>query len=223
MPMHDRQKNAGSGEHRARLLNREVEPAEISSGLLVPEIRSVILQGDEYLFATRLYRTMDRRGEVVMAVEHPAGSVLLHTKGWYEFDVYRLPTGGIQWDESVKEALHRELEEETGLMALEVHMLGVLDCTIRYKSEAVDFSSYVFHIPESAGELRLSQHEDITALRSVPIGELPAIADELRRMPAPRNGWGRWRALAHDLVHEMLIQVEEPKRQSVADAPGSED
>jgi len=173
----------------------------------------MVVQGDEYLFATRLYRSMDRRGEVVFAIEYPAGSVLLHTKGWYEPGVYRLPTGGVKWNESVSQTLHRELEEETGLVALEVHMLGVLDCSIRYNNESVSFSSFVFHIPRTAGNLTLSRHEDITALRSVPVEDLPAIADELRRVPAPRNGWGHWRALAHDFAHEMLTKGEKGARQ----------
>jgi len=46
--------------------------------------------------------------------------------------------------------------------------------------------------------------EDISDFRDVPIADLPTVADNLRNVPSPRSGWGRWRALAHDFVYEML-------------------
>jgi len=182
---------------------RELEQLAAAYGQ--PQMRTIAMEGDEYLFATRLYRSQDRRGEVVLAIERPARCVLLHRKGWYEPEVYRLLSGGIGLDEAVEATLARELEEETGLTLHTTHFLGVLDCRIHYASEEISFVSYVFHLPRTEGVLRLPRTEDIIDFREVPIADLPAVAEYLRRVPPPRTGWGHWRAIAHDFVYETLM------------------
>ena len=169
-----------------------------------PVQRAIDIDGDEYLFATRLYRSLDRRGEVVLAVERPDQCVLLHRKGWYESSVYRLLSGGINLDESVADAMARELREETSLIPIVTRFLGVLDCTIHYGGHTLLFVSYVFHMQRTEGQLQLPQTEDICEFREVPFAGLAAVAEDLRRVPPPRSGWGQWRAIAHDFVHEML-------------------
>ena len=182
---------------------RELEQLAVAYGQ--PEIRTIEIEGDEYLFRTRLHRTRDRRGEVVLAVERPGGCVLLHRKGWYEPGVYRLLSGGIELDEAVETTLARELEEETGLTLDTTHFLGVLDCHIHYASRELSFVSYVFHLSRTEGVLQLPQTaEDISEFRDVPIADLPSVAEDLRHVPPPRTGWGHWRAIAHDFVYEML-------------------
>ncbi|MBC8446212.1 MAG: NUDIX domain-containing protein, partial [Chloroflexi bacterium] len=51
-----------------------------------------------------------RRGEVIFAVKRPGG-LILHTKDIYPPGIYRLPSGGVSWGESVLSALHREVRE----------------------------------------------------------------------------------------------------------------
>jgi ADP-ribose pyrophosphatase YjhB (NUDIX family) len=170
-----------------------------------PEILRIDLEGDEYLFSTRLHRSRHKRGEVVLAIERPGQCVLLHRKGWYEAGVYRLLSGTIEWDEGVESALERELLEETSLSLGSTHFLGILDCIIHYDDQEVSFVSYVFHLAETTGVLELPvDSEDISDFRDVAIAELPNVADNLRKIPSPRSGWGQWRALAHDFVFEML-------------------
>ncbi len=183
-------------------------PRPDSAAVAQPEVRIVEIEGDEYLFGSRRYRSRSRRGEVVMAVGRPERCVLLHRKGWYEPGVYRLLSGGIDLDEAVATTLARELEEETGLALGATYFLGVLDCRIHYDSREVPFASYVFYLPHTEGVLRLPQGaEDISEFRDVPIADLPAVAEDLRHVPPPRTGWGHWRAIAHDFVHEMVGEV----------------
>jgi 8-oxo-dGTP pyrophosphatase MutT (NUDIX family) len=185
---------------------RELKQLALAYGQ--PEIRVIEIEGDEYLFSSRLYRSRSRRGEVVLAIERPGRCVLLHRKGWYELGVYRLLSGGIDGDEAVETTLARELEEETGLSLDTTHFLGLLDCRINYASQEVSFPSYVFHLPHTQGVLRLPQTaEDITEFLDVPIADLPSVAEDLRHVPPPRTGWGRWRAVAHDFVYKMLCAV----------------
>lgn len=192
---------------------RELEKLATAYGQ--PEIRTIEMQADEYLFASRLYRSRDRRGEVVLAIQRPGGCVLLHTKGWYEPGVYRLLTGGIDLDEAVETTLARELEEETGLGLHTTRFLGVLDCRIHHDSRMIPFVSYVFHLSRTEGVLRLPHTaEDISEFRDAPIADLPSVAEDLRHVPPPRTGWGRWRAVAHDFVHDMLCAAPEESHSS---------
>ena len=46
---------------------RELEQLAVAYGQ--PEIRTIKIEGDEYLFSTRLHRSRGRRGEVVLAIE----------------------------------------------------------------------------------------------------------------------------------------------------------
>ncbi len=182
---------------------RELEQLAVAYGQ--PEVRTIEIEGDEYLFSTRLHRSRNRRGEVVLVIERPDRCVLLHRKGWYEPGVYRLLSGSIDWDEDVETTLARELEEETGLTLGIADFLGLLDCHIHYGSDMVSFVSYVFYLSRTEGVLRLPQTaEDITEFRDVPLADLPTVAEDLRHVAPPRTGWGRWRALAHDFVYEML-------------------
>ncbi|MBU0494571.1 MAG: NUDIX hydrolase [Chloroflexi bacterium] len=164
---------------------------------------TVEVEGDAYLYASRLGRTRDRRGEVVMAVERPGRRLLLHRKSWYGQDVYRLLSGGIGWDEPVAEALAREMHEETGLTLTTARLLGVIDCRIQYDGHTLPFVSYVFAVPQTEGPLQ-RQEAEIAQFQEVPIAELPAVIEHLHSLLAPRAGWGRWRAVAHELVYQAL-------------------
>lgn len=182
------------------------EIVELAKRYGQPEVRSLALEADEYLFQTRHRRARSRRGEVVMVIEQISGAVLVHRKGWYERGVYRLPTGGIDSGDLVENTLFRELKEETGLQGGHIRFLSIITCLLEYQSEELPFTSYVFHVLHPQGELRIPKSkEDISDIREVPIGELPAIAENLRNTAPPRVRWGHWRAIAHDVAHETLI------------------
>ena len=183
----------------------EKEISQLESLYGVPEFMDHYLDGDGYLYESRLHRSNKRRGEVVLTIQRPQGSLLLHRKSWYEPGVYRLLTGGIDLDEKIEDALFRELEEETGLITGNVDFLGVLTTHISSGIEELNFASYVFYLRDLQGRLRLPDGgEDISDFRDVAIEDLPMIAEELRKVPPPRAGWGEWRAIAHDFVYECI-------------------
>lgn len=183
------------------------EIMELSQRYGQPSVRRITLEADEYLFRSRQHRSGGHRGEVVMAIERTAGTVLLHRKGWYERGVFRLPTGGIDPDEAIENTLYRELEEETGLRGGEVRFLGIIPCVLQHQSEELRFTSFIFHILHPRGHLRIpDSKEDISDIREVRIRDLPEVSANLRRIAPPRSGWGHWRAIAHDFVHEALLE-----------------
>ena len=153
------------------------------------------------LFLTRFVRSDDRRGEVVVALEMDGGKVLVHRKGHYDPPSFRLLSGGINHDEPVLRALHREIVEETNLQVTVQRFMAVIEYRMHYGEIDLPFASYVFHVSELAGQL-IPDYGEIAELRVVDPSELPAIADALRTIPGERGYWGRWRAIAHDIVVE---------------------
>ena len=67
-----------------------------------------------------------RFAEVCMVVRRPTGDVLLSIKTFYPRGAYRLPTGGIDQDEPILDAVVRETLEETGLTVDVTRFLAAL-------------------------------------------------------------------------------------------------
>lgn len=148
-----------------------------------------------------------RRGEVVFVVKGPVG-LILHTKDFYPPGTYRLPSGGMRWEESVLSALHREAQEEMGLEVEVERFLGLLVYEFRCQDEMMPFVSYVFLVSEAGGELAPQDKEErILSFCQVPVAKLSAVADSLRAMEEDWRDWGEFRAIAHDFVVEMMGSI----------------
>lgn len=184
-----------------------------------PVRRHFCIDLDDYLLDMRARRRGDRRAEVLFAVTRPSGRVLIHSKPRYPQGVYRLFTGGINPDESVVDALFREVAEETGLACRVERFLAV--CTYAFHHpdpvRRYCFASYMFHL--------VIKDEDVPAPRDLTeigqIGEialegLPAIASHLRSLQGNRAAWGIWRAIGHDIVYEQLTQQSSMRLQAAA-------
>jgi len=157
------------------------------------------------LFYTRFTKHNERRGEVVFALEQPDGRILLHRKTHYRPGIYRLLSGGVNPDEAVIDALHREAGEETGLPIDIVQFIAALDYQFHMGPLKLPFVSWLFHVRQTDTTGRLSpdwnEIEDIIAVWPT---ELPGYAARLRTIPGPRADWGRWRAIAHDIIADAL-------------------
>jgi 8-oxo-dGTP diphosphatase len=176
-----------------QLANRYGEPREWRCEMPV----------DDYIRRFRLNGHSDRRAEVVFAIEDD-GCIWVHAKRNYPRNLFRLPSGGIGWGETVESALLREIAEETALAVEVVAFLGLIRYDFHWGNQVGEFASYVFHVRSSGGVPRPDAGEAITEFRRVFVGELAAIAEELRSLPGERAAWGQWRAVAHELVFDAL-------------------
>lgn len=183
------------------------EIAEMATHFGTPLRRSFHVQADEYIYGYRFKTRSDRRAEVVFAIEDAAGLVWVHAKSHYPSHIFRLPTGGVHWDEAVIDGLVREVKEETGLEVEITRFLGILDYHFWYGSLTASFVSYVFHLRAACVGCPAVPHgEPISEFRAVQPAQIGQLAKNLRRLPAGRRVWGEWRALAHDLVYDVLTQ-----------------
>lgn len=153
-----------------------------------------------------------RYAEVCMVVRRPGGGVLLSIKTFYPPGAYRLPTGGIDRDEPILDALVRETHEETGLRPAVTRFLAALSYHDGPGGPPV-FHTFAFLLDDRTGApvRPLDEHEQLADSREVTVAELPAVADRLARIapdaapgPPTWDAWGRFRAHIHRAVHEAL-------------------
>jgi 8-oxo-dGTP pyrophosphatase MutT (NUDIX family) len=153
-----------------------------------------------------------RFAEVCMVVRRPSGNVLLSIKTFYPRGAYRLPTGGIDKDEPILDAVLRETLEETGLAVDVRRFLAALTYQDGGGGPPV-FHTFAFLLDDPSGSpvAPLDLHEQIESYTEVPVSDLPRVAERLEHIApdgAPGipnwDAWGRFRAHAHRAVHEAL-------------------
>lgn len=146
-----------------------------------------------------------RQAEVVLVLRRPDGRLLLQTKRFYPAGTYRLASGGIRAGEDLLAAVRRETQEETGLPAQPVRFLGILRYRFQHCAEPLERASYVFLLDVGPGApCPTDESEQISAYCEVPARDLPAIAERLEHLAGEWGVWGRFRAIAHWFVAEML-------------------
>jgi NAD+ diphosphatase len=158
----------------------------------------------------------DRYGEVCMVIRRPSGRLLTATKTFYPPGCFRLLTGGVSHGEPIAEALLREVDEETGLDIAVRRFLVVIEYHLaRPGAPELRFASFVFLLDELGGRLQVRDPEEQHAAfyEALP-AELPEFEQRLASLAAgfdPAIGgawrdWGRFRAVVHRVVHELLEQ-----------------
>ncbi|MBE7042214.1 MAG: NUDIX hydrolase [Ruminococcaceae bacterium] len=95
----------------------------------------------------------NRWGEVAFGVERKNKKLIVIRSQGYPKGIYRIPTGGIQFDETVSHALHREIKEELGLTVDTPRFMGAIYYEVIYKEEKLEFISFVFHLKEISGTI----------------------------------------------------------------------
>jgi 8-oxo-dGTP pyrophosphatase MutT (NUDIX family) len=141
----------------------------------------------------------------------------MHIKTFYPAGAYRLPTGGIQVGDSAFATLGREIYEETGLTLGDgtgqvklQRLLGVLGYNLLHRQlGAVEFATYFFlvQMPPDAELHPLDEHEQIAGWAWRTPAELEAVAavlDAIHTHNATWADWGRFRAVGHRFVAELL-------------------
>jgi ADP-ribose pyrophosphatase YjhB (NUDIX family) len=145
------------------------------------------------------------RGEVIMVIVRPNGTVLLHTKDFYPSGVYRLLSGRVLWEDDVEGTLLREVAEETSLEVSVERFLGLIEYHFQWRDKTLPFVSYLFHLRELGGQLCcLDEGEGITGFREASLEELLDVAAQLEHLEPEWRDWGQFRAVAHHMVHELL-------------------
>jgi ADP-ribose pyrophosphatase YjhB (NUDIX family) len=182
----------------------EEEVRELAQQFGAPVRRLFHIQADEYIRQYRFYKDSDRRAEVVFAIQDPAGRIWVHAKAHYPSHLFRLPSGGVHWTEGVHTALLREVYEETGLHPQVQRFLGLIEYRFHYAGATVHFASYIFQLLSDGTEPRLPADEEISAFRAILPFQLLQLSADMRNVVGDRRGWGEWRALAHDLVYDVL-------------------
>lgn len=154
----------------------------------------------------------DRYGEVCMVVRRPDGTLITAIKTFYPPGAFRLLTGGVQHGEPIADALVRELAEETGLDVAVRRFLAVIEYELP-GLPAPAFATFAFLVDELGGTLAAQDEaERIGAFRDLAVAELPALAATLAQAPDEYSDeiqgrwsdWGRFRAVVHRVVHELL-------------------
>jgi ADP-ribose pyrophosphatase YjhB (NUDIX family) len=190
------------GQVRPMIQAEEVESLAAQYGR--PSRQSFRIQADEYIYSYRWRKDSDRRAEVVFAIEDGGQGIWVHTKPHYPINIFRLPSGGVHWDEAVEDALLREVEEETGLSVSIERFLALVEYHFYRGDSTAMFASYVFHLRSHGGIPIIQDSEPISAFYAVPLSQLARLAADLRGLNGDRQGWGQWRALAHDVVYRIL-------------------
>jgi len=172
-----------------------------------PIERSFVQQVSEATFRYWQAARRKRHAEVVILLRRKNGLYLVHTKEFYPAGTYRLISGGIKPGEDLLAALQREIHEETGLVVRTERFLGLLRYCSEWQGHKLPFASCLFAVAEEGGTLGPNDpDEPISGFREVPLQELGALAEQLEALPPEWNDWGRFRAIAHRFILEVLSE-----------------
>lgn len=137
----------------------------------------------------------NRRGEVGFLLIRKNGSFVVIRSRRYPKSAYRIPTGGINFNEKAIDALYREVAEELGVKFEIENFHGIIEYDIHYKEDVIKFYSYLFIIKEVSGNIIDDALEDeIADYKETDFQGLSALSGILERIEGGWRDWGRFRA-----------------------------
>jgi len=147
----------------------------------------------------------DRRGEVVFCVLRPDGKIITTTCESYPKDIYRIPTGGLGYEEDIIKAVFREVKEELGLEVEIIKFGGVIKINFTYEKDNFMFYSYLFILKELKGRLLLDALDnEISDVKEVSLEELQFAVEKLNHIKDKWKDWGRFRYITSNGIIELL-------------------
>ncbi|HZU69533.1 MAG TPA: NUDIX hydrolase [Ktedonobacteraceae bacterium] len=166
-------------------------------------------------------QTNNRSREVCMVILRANSRVLTFTKTFYPKGLYRLLTGGVEFHESVLEALAREVYEETGLQMTPQRLLAVISYRAEHDQESVQASirfttfAFLFHQEEEGFPSVVDEQENLLGYGEVAIDDLCKIATELDALPdiycdqlgTTWKEWGQFRSVIHRTMYQALTSL----------------
>ncbi len=151
-----------------------------------------------------------------MVVRRTNGRLLTIIKTYYPTGAYRLPTGGINPDERILDALMRETAEETGLQVAVNRFLAAIAYRTKKTGEQPVFYTFAFLLDEISSKLGPKDlGESIEDYREIEPDELVSMAQQLSQLEPTVSieldgrlrDWGEFRAIIHRAVWESLQQT----------------
>lgn len=136
-----------------------------------------------------------RPGEVVFVLRRPDGRIWLQTKDRYANNVYRVPGGGVKTGEDPREAVLREIEEETGFSSVRPLPLAHLLYT-EADNERIDFFSdlYLVDLPDTREPVPEDEDEGISGWEARSPEEFGDAIVALEELEDSLRPWGYFRA-----------------------------
>jgi 8-oxo-dGTP diphosphatase len=111
------------------------------------------------------------RGITIDALVKRGSEILLIKRGREPFkDFWALPGGYVDWDETVEDAVRREVKEEIGVTVTSLELIGVYSRPDRHPEQAVAVAYRV----EIEGEVQAG--DDAVEFRWFPLDALPELA-----------------------------------------------
>ena len=185
--------------------SRKTEIAQLGTAYGAPVRRKCVLEVSQEGYEWWNRATHKRHGEVVMFIRCKNGKLILHTKEFYPAGALRVPSGTLNENEPLLDAVYREALEETSLEVTIERFLAIVEFEFRFQGRSHAFSSYLFLLHELGGELKpMDVNERISGFAEVAPADLPSVAECLENLPPYRRDWGRFRAFPHRLAAELL-------------------
>lgn len=148
----------------------------------------------------------DRDGEIAYILRNPVGEMMVVRKSYYPKGILRLPTGGVEGQESPCDTLIREVKEETGIDVRKARY--VLRVDYRLSLDGVDkpFQTHCFIVDVKSERPRIvDEHQEHEEHRWI---DRKGLVGLVRFFEGYRGDWKdycKFRVILHKAVLEKVL------------------